>query len=212
MTLTTHEADAAARLRRATEDIHRLTEQEPFVVDLLAGRRRIEDYTALASQLRWVYAALEDAVATTRPTTPPAVAAMFDPRLDRLAALDGDLETLRDPGAAVAPPIPATTAYVARIHAAVSDWPRLVAHHYVRYLGDLSGGQIVAAMLRRHYGLGDDALRFYAFDDLGSKGGFKTRYRAHLDAVLADPAAFERAADEAGAAYAANRAIFAALG
>lgn len=43
--------------------------------------------------------------------------------------------------------------------------PLLLAHAYVRYLGDLSGGQIIGAKLRRAYGLdGLDGRRFYYFD------------------------------------------------
>lgn len=43
--------------------------------------------------------------------------------------------------------------------------PRLLAHAYVRYLGDLSGGQIIGNRLRKAYGLeGLDGRRFYYFD------------------------------------------------
>jgi len=43
--------------------------------------------------------------------------------------------------------------------------PRLLAHAYVRYLGDLSGGQVIGARLRKAYGLpGLDGRRFYNFD------------------------------------------------
>jgi heme oxygenase len=203
---------AAARLRADSATIHRQTEEEAFIVELLAGRRRLADYAALAAQLRWIYEALEQEVSAARASAPVRVAALFDPRLDRLGALDHDLRALN--GAAPfahAAPLTETAAYVDRIHAAADPWPTLLAHHYVRYLGDLSGGQIVADRLRHHYGIGDDALTFYAFDGIGSKGGFKTRYREGLDAVLADPAIYVVTRDEVIAAYAANREIFAAL-
>ena len=35
----------------------------------------------------------------------------------------------------------AAAAYAAAIHAASGSAPRVVAHHYTRYLGDLSGGR-----------------------------------------------------------------------
>ena len=113
---------------------------------------------------------------------------------------------------ALAEPLPATAAYVARIHAAAASKARLVAHHYVRYLGDLSGGQIIASLMRRHYGVADEALTFYAFEGLGSKGGFKTTYRRILDELFVDRAFFDETVDEARAAYECNRRMFAALG
>lgn len=200
----------AARLRAASMPIHRATEDEPFITTLLAGDRSIDDYGALLGQLRPVYAALESATAGARASVPAGVAALFDPALDRRSAIDHDLEALGVD--AESPLLPQTATYVARIATIRDDWPRLIAHHYVRYLGDLSGGQVVAARLRRHYGLGDDALTFYAFDGLGAKGAVKARYREGLDRVLAPADRFDAALDETIRAYEANRALFAALG
>jgi len=56
--------------------------------------------------------------------------------------------------------------------------PGLLAHSYVRYLGDLSGGQFIMAKIRRAYNLGTglDGLRFYHFDLQGqSEGGDESR-------------------------------------
>lgn len=203
----------AARLRDESAVIHRQTEEEPFIVELMSGGRDAAAYATLAGQLRWVYAALEAEVAAARSTARAEIAALLDPVLDRVPALDHDLAILAgQPAPTLAPPLPATSAYVERIRAAAPSWPRLLAHHYVRYLGDLSGGQIVATMLRRHYAIPDAALTFFAFDRIESKGGYKTRYRAALDALLTDPADYAAMLDETLAAYAANRAMFAALG
>ena len=50
--------------------------------------------------------------------------------------------------------------------------PGLLAHSYVRYLGDLSGGQFIMAKIRRAYNLeGLDGLRFYHFDLQGQSEG-----------------------------------------
>jgi heme oxygenase (biliverdin-producing, ferredoxin) len=211
--VTVRSGGAAARLRADSADIHRRTEDEAFIADLMGGKRSVDDYVRLVVQLRWVYATLEREIARARTTLPPAVVALMDPRLDRLAALDHDLIALGlDPSGELDPPLPETTAYLERIGAAADAWPRLVAHHYVRYMGDLSGGQIVASMMRRHYAVSDDALTFFAFDGIDSKGGYKTRYRAALDALLVEPADYAAALDETLAAYSANRSIFAALG
>lgn len=46
----------------------------------------------------------------------------------------------------------------------------MLAHAYVRYLGDLSGGQVIGARIKKAYGLnGQDGTAFYRFDE-GSAG------------------------------------------
>jgi heme oxygenase len=53
--------------------------------------------------------------------------------------------------------------------------PRLLAHAYVRYLGDLSGGQIIGARLRKAYNLETlDGRRFYFFDLDGDSSAAET--------------------------------------
>ena len=201
----------AADLRAATQGIHLLTEQEPFIAELMAGSRSTADLARLTGQLRPVYAAIERIVPAFR--SDPVLGRLFDPRLDRLAAIDADLAQLAAAGLRTSTdPRPATVAYLARIHEAAGSPARLVAHHYVRYLGDLSGGQIIATLMRRHYGVADEALTFYAFDGIGSKGGFKTTYRRILDELFMDRAFFDEVVGEARAAYECNRQVFAALG
>jgi heme oxygenase len=202
---------SAAALREATLQEHRETERAAFVVDLMAGRLGIAALARLTGQLRAVYAAMEIGVEPYRDD--PLLGRLFDPRLDRLAAIDHDLAELAGAAAAgLTVPLPETLAYVDRIRAVSDSGPRLVAHHYVRYLGDLSGGQIIADRLRRHYGLPSRALTFYAFHGLGSKGGFKAVYRGLLDELLADPGTYGTVVDEAQLAYRANGRLFAALG
>jgi heme oxygenase len=144
---------------------------------------------------------------------------LFDPRLDRLSAIDHDLAGLaglaglaRSDGEGLTEPVAATAAYVRRIVDVATSEPRLLGHHYVRYLGDLSGGQIIASLMRRHYGIPDEALTFYAFVGLGSKGGFKTAYRRALDVRLADPGFYAEVLDESRRAYELNRSVFEELG
>lgn len=72
-------------------------------------------------------------------------------------------------------PPPALITYLDHIKALSSSGtaaPGLLAHSYVRYLGDLSGGQFIAARIKRAYNLnGPDGLRFYHFDLANRQGG-----------------------------------------
>ena len=91
--------------------------------------------------------------------------------------------------------------------------PRIfIAHHYIRYLGDLSGGQIIKSMLRRAYGYTDEGVRFYTFADIPKLKPFKDSYRAALDALDLAPAAEALFIAEVNDAYAFNRAVFDELG
>ena len=58
---------------------------------------------------------------------------------------------------------------------------RLVAHAYVRYFGDLSGGHVLKRLLGTSLGLGGDALSFYEFPEISDPRQFKDEMREALD-------------------------------
>lgn len=105
-----------------------------------------------------------------------------------------------------------TTRYVERLREVAYEWPAgFVAHHYIRYMGDLSGGQIIRRMLERAYGYTTDGLQFYIFDDIPKPKVFKDTYRAKLDAAPLTPEDQQRVIDEVNFAYRLNGDLFAAL-
>jgi heme oxygenase (biliverdin-producing, ferredoxin) len=69
------------------------------------------------------------------------------------------------------PPAP-FNAYTARLRKLGDSEPAaLLAHAYVRYLGDLSGGQFIRRRIAKAYGLSDGAgTAFYEFKQLGGSG------------------------------------------
>ena len=201
-------------LRTSTAQAHEDAEHSPFVTRLLGGDGTVEDFAALTAQLYPVYAALEDAL--DRYATHPAVAAVHDPALTRAPRLAADLATLYGPDWAARratgeiPTLPATAVYVDRLERL--DRPEaLVAHHYVRYLGDLSGGQVVARLVARHYGVSADALGFYRFEAIAKPKVYKDAYRARLDALPLDDHARAVVVAAAVEAFGLNRAVFADL-
>src|SRR5699024_5043453 len=60
---------------------------------------------------------------------------------------------------------------------------QVIAHHYTRYLGDLSGGQAIRTLMRRHYGLPKTALTMWDFTEAGKTKPYKEAYRRRLDEV-----------------------------
>ena len=83
----------------------------------------------------------------------PSVGPVVMPELFRSDALVADLQAL---GAAPAPPLAqATRQYVERLgEISATDPGLLVAHAYVRYLGDLNGGQALRRVVARSLGAG----------------------------------------------------------
>ena len=143
------------RLREATAVAHQQAESATFIDDLLSGRLDADQYGRLAAQLYFVYRALEEV--GTALAGDPIAGAVLDDRLRRTERLRSDLVALGiDPETIT--PLPAVERYVAAIEATVHEPARYIAHHYTRYLGDLSGGQVVAHRMREHYGL-DASIR-----------------------------------------------------
>jgi len=89
---------------------------------------------------------------------------------------------------------------------------RYLAHHYTRYLGDLSGGQAIAALVTRHYGATPDQLGFYRFDVAGDGVvGIKRRYREAMNELALSPDEVGVLIDEVRVSFRMNGAIFEAL-
>ncbi|QAY73647.1 biliverdin-producing heme oxygenase [Agromyces protaetiae] len=201
-------ADVAALVRAATAEDHRNAETRGFITALMGGELSLADYTRYLAQFAWVYEALES---RGHRVGDPEI---FDPKLDRLAAIEADLAAL---GAAdwreTHPPLAATTAYTTHLHDLLDNDVRYLAHHYTRYLGDLSGGQAIAALVARHYGATPEQLRFYDFG-LGDEGPvrYKRRYREAMNALALEPEQIDALVGEARASFRLNGAIFEALG
>lgn len=196
----------SSSLAQRTRASHSESEGAGFMSDLLRGKGTADDYVALSAQHWFIYRALEDAVAGG--ASDPVLATLHDDALLRVPAIEADLAHLIGANwrrEIVA--LPVTEAYVARI-GEVADWTGgVVAHHYTRYLGDLSGGQYIAKAMRRAYGI-EDGLSFYDFAGLGDLKEFKDGYRAALDAAPWDEAERERIVDEVLRAYDYNTALF----
>lgn len=181
---------------------HEAAEHSPYVSELMSGRVNRQGYADYLLRLRMVYEALEAATRDRRDD--PLVAAVYDPALERLAAIDSDLEYWA-PGAAREIDSPAATAYRDRV--ANAAWGgALVAHHYTRYLGDLSGGQVIARFLERTFNLEGAGLAFYDFPVRPKP--YKDAYRGRLDNLELDADQVARAVDEVKIAFNMNQALF----
>ncbi len=198
----------ASLLRSATWTLHARAERSGIMPALLRGELERPVYCRLLRNLHALYEALEAALA--RHADDPLLAPIRDPRLARTAALAADLETLHGPewprDLRMAD---AGLAYVHRLRSiADRDPPLLAAHAYVRYLGDLSGGQLLLDIVRRSMRLsGDQGVAFYRFD-AGDAPALARRFRIGLDAIPADAATVARIVGEAQDAFELHVRLF----
>ncbi|QKW06143.1 biliverdin-producing heme oxygenase [Streptomyces sp. NA04227] len=201
-------------IRTASHEQHTQAETSAFMSDLLGGRLGVAAYARYTEQLWFVYEALESA--TARLAEDPVAGPFLRPELLRGPTLERDLAHLR--GAdwrARVTPLPATRRYADRVRECAADWPGgYVAHHYTRYLGDLSGGQIIRDKAERTWGFArkGDGVRFYVFEDISNPAAFKRDYRELLDAVPADDLEKQRIVEECKRAFSFNTAVFRELG
>jgi len=95
----------------------------------------------------------------------------------------------------------------------VADWPGgYIAHHYTRYMGDLSGGQFIRMELQKIYGYQKGGgVDFYLFDEVGSLPRFKNEYRARLDALPFGEREQQRMIGEVKLAYQLNTEVLGEL-
>lgn len=188
------------RMREYTRDLHTQAERGGIVRDLLVRRA---DRLGHGLHLRNLLPAYEALEASLERLDAAVLRGLRRPALYRGAAIRSDLSRLF--GSAWEdrlPLLPEGHAYGRRVDEAASTDPALlIAHAYVRYLGDLNGGRILRGLLAKTLHLDDGALGFYDFPLLGDPGAAAADFRAALDragALLADP---EPVIAEAAAAF-----------
>ncbi|KJY42559.1 heme oxygenase [Streptomyces sp. NRRL B-1568] len=201
-------------IRTASHEQHTEAENSSFMSDMLGGRLGVAAYRRYTEQLWFVYRALESASQAL--SADPVAGPFIQPELARTAHLERDLAHLGGSGwRAELRPLPSTAAYAARIEECARAWPAgYIAHHYTRYLGDLSGGQIIRGTAEKTWGFErkGDGVRFYVFDGIGNPAAFKREYRELLDALPVDELEKQRVVEECRHAFALNTAVFGELG
>ncbi len=205
--------DLPQRLRLETRDLHLLSERSGVMAELLDGRLTRGGYLALLRNLHAIYVALEAGLA--RHPDEPALVALAAAPLHRASALAADLVALGGTDGGPDVPLAASTqAYARRLQAlADSDPLLLAAHAYVRYLGDLHGGQALKRLVERsllaeggaqHRG----ATQFYDFGSPAQVLVLREGFRAGLARIEVSAAAANRLVAEARRAFELHIALF----
>ncbi|HEY9846380.1 MAG TPA: heme oxygenase (biliverdin-producing) [Candidatus Caenarcaniphilales bacterium] len=202
-------SNLATKLREGTKKSHTMAENVGFIKCYLKGTVEKTSYRKLVANLYFVYSAMETEMERHRHH--PTLSKIYFPELNRKASLEQDLafyygQSWREQ----ANPSPAAEAYVQRIRQVSATEPELlVAHSYTRYLGDLSGGQILKGITERGMNLSDgQGTAFYRFESIPDEKQFKATYRQAMNELPADEATAERIVEEANAAFGMNMKMF----
>lgn len=202
-------SNLATKLREGTKKAHTMAENVGFVKCFLKGVVEKSSYRKLVANLYFVYSAMEEEM--ERLKEHPIVSKIYFSELNRKASLEQDLfyyygNNWRE----LVAPSEAAQAYIQRIREVAANQPELlVSHSYTRYLGDLSGGQILKGIAQRAMNLTDgEGTAFYEFEDIADEKAFKVKYRQALDELAVDDATADRIVDEANAAFGMNMKMF----
>ena len=199
----------AIQLKEGTKKSHSAAENTTFVKSFLRGVVNKESYRALVNDLYFVYCALEEEVSNLKDH--PVVGNLQLSDLERKDALEMDLRYYYGPiWRSLIKPSEACERYVNRIHEVAKNEPELlVGHHYTRYLGDLSGGQILKGIAQKALELGDgQGLKFYDFEKIEDTKAYKAGYRGILNDLPIDQHQADAIIVEANYAFRLNMYMF----
>ncbi len=199
----------ATMLKEGTKKSHTMAENVGFVKCFLKGVVEKNSYRKLVTNLYFVYSAMEEEMEKLKDH--PIVSQIYFKELNRKQSLEKDLfyywgydwrEQIQLS--------PAGQAYVNRIREVAAKQPELlVGHSYTRYLGDLSGGQILKKIAVTAMNLNEgEGTAFYEFEDISDEKEFKNQYRQRMNDLPIDQATADRIVNEANDAFGMNMKMF----
>ncbi|WP_026734152.1 biliverdin-producing heme oxygenase [Fischerella sp. PCC 9605] len=202
-------SNLAIKLRTGTHKSHTAAENVGFMKCFLKGVVDRGCFAKFLGNLYYVYSELEAEI--ERHQDHAVVGGIYFPELNRQAALEKDMEFYygKDWRSQQIKPSPAAQNYIARIREVSATAPELlIGHAYTRYMGDLSGGQMLQKIAQSALKLEDyQGTSFYNFEEIPDKKAFKDKYRQALDALPIDDATAEKIVAEANNAFWFNMQI-----
>tara|TARA_A100000164_G_scaffold195793_1_gene173618 strand:+ start:392 stop:1078 length:687 start_codon:yes stop_codon:yes gene_type:complete len=205
-------SDFSIQIKEGTKKSHSAAENTSFVASFLRGVVSKESYKKLICDLYFVYSAMEEEVENLKDH--PIIGQIQLPDLNRVNALEKDVRFFYGPiWRSLITPSEACNQYVNRIREVAKNEPELlVSHHYTRYLGDLSGGQILKGIAEKALALGDgQGLQFYEFEKIEDPKAYKAGYKGILNNLPIDQKQADAIIEEANYAFKLNMDMFNSL-
>lgn len=180
--LTPNLLPLSKRLYQETKVLHEQLESRSFVLALRDQKLAEKDYIQHLADLKLVYETLEQGMRENKNI--PPIKVLFDEKLCRTSALEKDLRSFH---ALDTKPTASARQYAEHLKELAATKPiLLLAHAYVRYLGDLSGGRMIKKSVEQLFP--GEHTAFYDFDDLLGQNAigakfveYKNKWKDHLD-------------------------------
>lgn len=160
-----------SNLKELTWSHHQNAERQAFVKELMSGDITSERYADYLYNQYLMYRELENAAEAH---------GLFED-LEAVKRTQAILDDFNEIWIALTPPAPkpVTIEYMDHIKSISNDKDKLMAHLYVRHMGDLSGGQMIAKRV-------PGSKKFYQFSE--DVPALKEKIRSKLDDSMADEA------------------------
>ena len=201
----------AGQLREGTKKSHTMAENTGFVAFFFKGVVEKKSYRKLLSDLYFVYQAMEEEIERLVLEEHPVIKPIAFKTLFRKKTLENDLKFyFGDDWKDKINISKSAEEYVARIRLVAKKSPELlVGHHYTRYIGDLSGGQILKKIAKKALNLpGDNGLNFYDFELIDDEKKFKVEYSETLNKLPINQTTADQIINEANQAFTYNMKMF----
>ncbi len=192
-----------ARLKSATELLHRAAERHSFVTSMLNGHLSRAEYVRYLQRLLPVYQTLDK---MSQEQVAPSLASWPRWDLPRAPAIADDLMHFGHTPASADSASP----YAEQIRASADAYPLgVVAHFYTRYLGDLAGGQMIGRAIAGTFGLHDDnGVRFYRFASVQAQRPTLVQIKQELDRLVLTAPQMDFLEHEAQRSFESSIALF----
>ncbi|GAB1541482.1 heme oxygenase (biliverdin-producing) [Scytonema sp. NUACC21] len=201
-------SNLAQKLRCGTQQSHTAAENMGFMKCFLKGVVDRSSFAKFLGNLYYIYSELEAALEHYKDHS--LISFIYFPELNRKANLEQDLQFYYGydwRGQSL--PLKATQLYVARLRELSANEPELlIGHAYTRYMGDISGGQMLQKVAQSVLKLsGYEGTSFYNFAEIPDKKVFKDKYRQALDSLPVDEVTADKIVAEANNAFLFNMQI-----
>lgn len=200
----------AMMLREGTAEKHQETEKVPYLRAIFRGGLDAQTYTYQLESLLAVYTVMEELYRQNKDN--PILAKLYFPTLFRENSLKEDIASFQKKfGTKLRGSVSkATQGYIDHIKKIANTKPELlVAQAYVRYLGDLSGGQAIKKVVAKTFELeGNEGTAFYEFPEIEDLMAFKGIYRQNLDTLPLDESQKAELLEEAKVTFDLNKFLF----
>jgi heme oxygenase len=201
----------SAALHDRTKTLHTEAERSGVMAALLRGQASRAAYLRLLVSLHAIYDVLERGLEAH--ASHPSLAPLQAPDFARREALEQDLRAaLGDDWAARTETPGLAQEYATHLAQLAREHPvHLLAHAWLRYLGDLNGGQILARLMRNSPALAGMTTHFYEFPALPEPRAAAAAWKARLDALELDDATHEALVAEAIEGFRRHILLFRAI-